>query len=728
MYCSACQCNFENREDQKEHYKLDWHRFNLRRRLLAAQPVTAERFEKIAGEISSISGSESEDSHSDAELEQLRYHRIQNVLSPVDEVPPAEEKQRGRQSLRVLFQTTDGMYFSVYRCVLQCKQVLGKPENKDSLLSSLLSLNPQTVWVILMTGGGHFAGAVFRGNEAVLHKTFHRYTVRAKRGVTQGAKDGQNKTRAPKSAGASLRRYNEAALVKDVEDLLLSWSDSLQTASAIFIRAPSYNKNIFFSGKEPVLNRTDSRLRSIPFLTRRATFKEVKRVHAILSSVEIYASDSDIAAVHSPQKRVWKEKLKVVREASSSDTEECDGEAVSLADVPTSLEILEETLGTLDLKEFDMSPKKKRKRKKRKVNEKAAQIRAPDILLEDGDAEMTQSEVTGAADSGAAPFSTGEKQMKMQLQNAQVIAAGLSEQENEYYRLRNDLYTACKTGNVEHLRELLSNVLLLHNTEHGHSDHKESSNEATESTIETEQRYLQTPGQTGDSEDSEDSEVGVESRLADSLNLGPPEKQDQCPAVGVVPMPMLCEVLDESGFTLLHVAAAAGQAPVVRLLMDAGCDPAIRDKCARPAYTVSANKETRNEFRRYVADHPGRYNYTKAQISGPLTFEMEIKKSEKKRAQKMAKKQREKEQKEQKRRLEEEEIKKKTYAAMSEREKRALAAEKRFAQQVENNTTNTISRCWLCGESLLGRVPFEYLEYKFCTTHCLQEHRKQQRV
>ncbi|XP_043550344.1 ankyrin repeat and zinc finger domain-containing protein 1 isoform X2 [Chiloscyllium plagiosum] len=678
MYCSACQCNFENREDQKEHYKLDWHRFNLRRRLLAAQPVTAERFEKIAGEISSISGSESEDSHSDAELEQLRYHRIQNVLSPVDEVPPAEEKQRGRQSLRVLFQTTDGMYFSVYRCVLQCKQVLGKPENKDSLLSSLLSLNPQTVWVILMTGGGHFAGAVFRGNEAVLHKTFHRYTVRAKRGVTQGAKDGQNKTRAPKSAGASLRRYNEAALVKDVEDLLLSWSDSLQTASAIFIRAPSYNKNIFFSGKEPVLNRTDSRLRSIPFLTRRATFKEVKRVHAILSSVEIYASDSDIAAVHSPQKRVWKEKLKVVREASSSDTE---GEKPS-----------------------------------------------PDILLEDGDAEMTQSEVTGAADSGAAPFSTGEKQMKMQLQNAQVIAAGLSEQENEYYRLRNDLYTACKTGNVEHLRELLSNVLLLHNTEHGHSDHKESSNEATESTIETEQRYLQTPGQTGDSEDSEDSEVGVESRLADSLNLGPPEKQDQCPAVGVVPMPMLCEVLDESGFTLLHVAAAAGQAPVVRLLMDAGCDPAIRDKCARPAYTVSANKETRNEFRRYVADHPGRYNYTKAQISGPLTFEMEIKKSEKKRAQKMAKKQREKEQKEQKRRLEEEEIKKKTYAAMSEREKRALAAEKRFAQQVENNTTNTISRCWLCGESLLGRVPFEYLEYKFCTTHCLQEHRKQQRV
>ncbi|XP_048454516.1 ankyrin repeat and zinc finger domain-containing protein 1 [Rhincodon typus] len=616
MYCSACQCNFENREDQKEHYKLDWHRFNLRQRLLGAQPVTTESFEKIAGEISSISGSDSEDSDSDsdsdAELEQLCCHPIQSALGPTDEVPLAEENRRGRQSLRVLFQTADGEYLSVYRCVLQGKQALREHENEDSLLSSLLSLNPQTVWVILMTGGGHFAGAVFRGNEAVLHKTFHRYTVRAKRGVTQGAKDAQNRTRAPKSAGASLRRYNEAALIKDVEDLLLSWSEFLQAASAIFLRAPNYSKSIFFSGKEPVLNQTDSRLRSIPFLTRRATFNEVKRVHAVLSNVEIYASNSDVTAIHSPQKRVWKEKLKVAREASGSDTEECDGEVFSLADAPTSLEILEETLGTLELKEFDMSPKKKKRRRKKRnrVNEKTVQSQAPDILLEEGDDEMTQNEVRDAADSRAGPFSTGEKQTKMQLQNARAITAGLSKQEIEYYQLKNDLYTACKTGNIEHLQELLSNVFLLHNTEHGHSDQTKSSSETTESTIGTDElRQSQRPRQTGH---SEDSEVGLEYRKANRLNPGSPVKQGLCPAVGA--MSILCEVLDESGFTLLHVAAASGQAAIIRLLMDAGCDPAIRDKCARPAYAVSANKETRNEFRRYVADHPGRYDYKNAQV------------------------------------------------------------------------------------------------------------------
>ncbi len=44
------------------------------------------------------------------------------------------------------------------------------------------------------------------------HKTFHRYTVRAKQGTMQSSKDSHSGGHKPKSAGASLRRYNEAAL------------------------------------------------------------------------------------------------------------------------------------------------------------------------------------------------------------------------------------------------------------------------------------------------------------------------------------------------------------------------------------------------------------------------------------------------------------------------------------------------------------------------------------
>ena len=49
----------------------------------------------------------------------------------------------------------------------------------------------------------------------VVHKTFHRYVVRAKRGTAQSARDSQGN--APKSAGASLRRYNEAALTQVIQ-------------------------------------------------------------------------------------------------------------------------------------------------------------------------------------------------------------------------------------------------------------------------------------------------------------------------------------------------------------------------------------------------------------------------------------------------------------------------------------------------------------------------------
>ena len=47
----------------------------------------------------------------------------------------------------------------------------------------------------------------------VRHKTFHRYVVRAKRGTCQSSHDSKG-GHAPKSAGASLRRYNEAALTQ----------------------------------------------------------------------------------------------------------------------------------------------------------------------------------------------------------------------------------------------------------------------------------------------------------------------------------------------------------------------------------------------------------------------------------------------------------------------------------------------------------------------------------
>lgn len=158
-----------------------------------------------------------------------------------------------------------------------------------------------------MLGGGHFAAGVFKGSESIAHKTFHSYTVRAKQGGSQSMKDGKGGGGShPKSAGASLRRYNEQALSQHVQDILETWTPYIKTSSLIFIRAVGpHNRYVLFGGKNPPMDKNDQRLRTVPFATRRATFKEVKRVYDILSSIEVYGSSADFKTVFpiSPNKR-----------------------------------------------------------------------------------------------------------------------------------------------------------------------------------------------------------------------------------------------------------------------------------------------------------------------------------------------------------------------------------------------------------------------------------------
>ena len=40
----------------------------------------------------------------------------------------------------------------------------------------------------------------------------------------------------------------------------------------------------------------------------------------------------------------------------------------------------------------------------------------------------------------------------------------------------------------------------------------------------------------------------------------------------------------------------------------------LRDEKGRTSYAVAGNKDTRNEFRRFMASYPDRYDYVKAQV------------------------------------------------------------------------------------------------------------------
>uniref|UniRef100_A0A090X9P5 Putative ribosome bioproteinsis protein n=1 Tax=Ixodes ricinus TaxID=34613 RepID=A0A090X9P5_IXORI len=44
--CLSCQVIFANAQLQRSHYKCDWHRYNLKRKVAALPPVTAEEFQR----------------------------------------------------------------------------------------------------------------------------------------------------------------------------------------------------------------------------------------------------------------------------------------------------------------------------------------------------------------------------------------------------------------------------------------------------------------------------------------------------------------------------------------------------------------------------------------------------------------------------------------------------------------------------------------------------------
>ncbi|XP_005049569.1 PREDICTED: ankyrin repeat and zinc finger domain-containing protein 1 isoform X1 [Ficedula albicollis] len=643
MCCLTCGQVFGSREEQTEHYRLDWHRFNLKQRLLGRRTLPAEVFEEKTrtGDVSSISGSDSDSSDASSESE---------LLPSGSDTPRTPQIRR---SHKVLLRNAKGQFISAYRCVL----VTGKGDTEEpvELTASLQSLSASTCWVVLMMGGGHFAGAVFRGLQVQEHKTFHRYTVRARRGTAQGLRDAQTPGSAPRSAGASLRRYNEAALLKDIQELLAAWAQHLNEAQRIFLRAPRQNRALLFGGRNPPLRRGDPRICHIPLSTRRATLREVLRVHATLASLQVYGKDTPLEDITGSPRKVWQKR----QQKTEVDQEDTTAPVLSPPSAPEEeeeeespageLETVEMTLGTLDLREFEVMPKRNRKRRKKRDKKVEKGPCAEETGYQCGQPGLEPvTELQGEAEAGLLPWSN-EGDPQTQLCDA--------------------LFTACKTGDVRTLRHLLCMP------ENG-----------------------DVPG---------DSEDGESVDMARSL---------------------LNQPVDERGCTLLHVAARAGKAEAVCLLLEAGADPALRDRQERTPYCVSADRLTRNAFRRFMVDHPDKYDYSRAKVPGPLTQEMEAKKLEKKRAQKAQRKQREQAQREEQQRWEQEQEEKRWFAALSDREKRALAAERRLAAQLQDSgtTLSNISRCWHCGESLLGRIPFHYLDFSFCSTACLQTHRRAQ--
>ena len=307
---------FASAREQRDALKSDLGRYNARRRGQGRAPLTEDEFDAMIArgnndEVSSISGSDDSDSDSDSDDGEDG--------GEAGEGRGAYAAVRGAEQggAQIVFEDDAGdVAFAVWRCVLEDGRKDAPRLDANGAVRALKALRDGAKpWAVVLARGGHFAASVFDPTKfaggtdagrrvekkpkgpienvvppaaAVLHKTFHRYVVRAKAGGRQSTKDaGGGKT--IKSAGSSMRRANERALSEEIRECLSDWRSVLNGCALIFVSASKTDQRTLFEsnpgkGKEPCLARGDERVRRVPFATRRPTFNETRRVVARLAS------------------------------------------------------------------------------------------------------------------------------------------------------------------------------------------------------------------------------------------------------------------------------------------------------------------------------------------------------------------------------------------------------------------------------------------------------------
>lgn len=725
LSCSFCNTLFEDKAQQRLHYKLDWHRYNLKRRLNGLKPVSEDSFSLLAdkGDVSSLSGSDVEseneeegcvsetgsspNGHCGSKCGINKTKKLEKKGRGVESVSDSSDteccdetlKERKVEALlavasrhsKVFFENDDGNIFSIYRCLLHNKKEI--PEVDNEMIAQALDSGRKTTWTVIMIGGGHFAAAVFQDGEPVVHKTFHSYTVRAKQGFAQSSRTGNNHA---KSAGASLRRYNEASLIQHVQEILETWSTHINNSSLILYRAVGpHNRTVLFGGKNPPLDKNDLRLRPLPFPTRRATFSEIKRVYDILSTMEIYGSAADFTDSFpiSPRQPIRKKlsKVDIVGEVlEKEDNGECELNASS---------------STHNLQDSDknklpaqLSPER-HPRNSRSHIDRAKPRKSPCRPLPDIVARLAQSSSESELDGTNCrtvdiPMDISLVQQHLEIEfNEHLLAfqdtvpryMKNKKTRRQKKKTKKDdftgnellssakikLWTACKLGDNELLSSVIDNLL---------------------------------------------TEV---KKYEEFVEQSKQEAETSCSLINMEDVAKLVNDSNEDGNTMLHLAALGGHLKLVWLLLEIGSDPCHKNKKLQTPYSAANDKETRNTFRRFMGANPEKFNYNKSQIPGPLTDEIEQEELEKKRQQRKVKREKEKVKRKEFELKKQEEGAKQRFLSLSDREKRALAAEQRIIKQ----GCTVISRCFQCAVDMSGQVPFEYNSNRFCSMPCLKEHR-----
>ena len=393
--CLTCGIgSFVDILDQREHFKTDWHRYNVKLRVLNKPSVSEEEFtamvERDENDVASISGSDSDEESDEGDIEGVHETSFRAILAPY-------------HVLRVQSSDDDEQVVGVWKCLVD-------GESASDVFHKVVGMKDKSHrWAVVMFQGGHFAACVYEiqcpsvsvlknqgrpthevaelSIKEIQHKSFHRYVVRAKAGGKQSDKDATGKF--AKSAGSRLRRYNEAALQKQIVETMKEWSGVLSECSHIFVSCPGSNRLVLFSGDAPPLDKTDERIRKIPFMTRRPTISETRRV--VRTLLTLY-SFQNVERKQNDDKRK-EEEMKYVAEKQLQKQQAEEQRLAAKMELQKQAEIAKER-----------NRKKKEKQKEKRRIAKSLAVEKQDESEIDLDAQLQGLAIAAAAGSKAKPI------------------------------------------------------------------------------------------------------------------------------------------------------------------------------------------------------------------------------------------------------------------------------------------------------------------------------------
>ncbi|KAI5356797.1 Putative Zinc finger C2H2-type, ankyrin repeat-containing domain superfamily [Septoria linicola] len=356
--CALCGLSFASLLEQRSHIRSDLHGYNLKQKIRGKKALGESEFEQLVGQLDeSISGSDTsdteddEDEKKDSTLSALLKRQAKITDGDADDAPSLKRKRGSGQPPMIWFSTPklpSNTSLGVYRSILTTKEQEQEDKLVETIRQKQLAPKPQPShqkkqkvvddeeeggvplpasmiqkgtsadgphYFLCMIGGGHFAAMIVsltpkltkkagtedRSATVIAHKTFHRYTTRRKQGGSQSAND--NAKGNAHSAGSSIRRYNETALIQEVRDLLAEWKPLIDSAELLFIRASgtTNRRTLFGPYEEQVLSSRDDRIRGFPFNTRRATQSELMRAFIELTRIKVSTVDEAALARQAEQ-------------------------------------------------------------------------------------------------------------------------------------------------------------------------------------------------------------------------------------------------------------------------------------------------------------------------------------------------------------------------------------------------------------------------------------------